>query len=158
MPGKKHGAVLAVTMVLAIVMVVSGSDRASGQTDLHVSLPAGAGHDSLIDLVGGPGLDPGDGVVGRGPVVDGETGENAGSVYFECTVMRKIRSDEEGLWRCSYHLRLADGAIVLQGLDPRGPGASTFAVLGGTKAYQAASGEAVFTDSDRGTDMVISLT
>jgi hypothetical protein len=121
MPGKKHGAVLAVTIVLAIVMVVSGADRASGQTDLHVLLPAGAGHGSLIDLVGGPGLDPGDGVVGRGPVVDGETGENAGSVYFECTVMRKIRSDEEGLWRCSYQLRLADGAIVLQGSTHAGP-------------------------------------
>jgi hypothetical protein len=158
MPGKRQGAVLAVTIVLAIVMVVSGSDQASGQADLHVLMPAGAGRDSLVDVVGGPALDPGDGVVGRGPLVNGETGENAGSVYFECTVMRKIRSVDEGLWRCSYHLRLADGAIVLQGLDPPGLGASTFAVLGGTKAYRAASGEAVFTDFDEGTDVVISLT
>lgn len=155
---KKRGPVLALTMLLAIAMVISGSGRASGQVDLHVLMPAAGGRDSLIDLVGGPGLDPGDGVVGRGPVVDGGTGGNAGSVYFECTVMRKIRSDDEGLWRCSYHLRLADGAIVLQGLDPRGSGASTFAVLGGTKAYRAASGDAVFTDFDEGTDMVISLT
>jgi hypothetical protein len=154
----KLGAVWAVTILLAIALVISGADRASGQADLHVVMPAGAGRDSLIDVVGGPGLDVGDGVVGRGPVMDGGTGEHAGSVYFECTVMRKIRSDDEGLWRCSYHLRLADGAIVLQGLDPRGLGASTFAVLGGTKAYAAASGDAVFTDSDEGTDMVISLT
>jgi hypothetical protein len=154
----RQGAVLAVTMLLAIAMVISGADRASGQVDLHVLMPAAGGRSSLIDVVGGPGLDPGDGAVGRGPVVDGGTGENAGSVYFECTVMRKIRGDDEGLWRCSYHLRLAGGAIVLQGLDPRGFGASTFAVVGGTKAYAAASGDAVFTDSDEGTDMVISLT
>jgi hypothetical protein len=154
----KQGAVWAVTILLAIALVISGADRASGQADLHVVMPAGAGRDSLIDVVGGPGLDVGDGVVGRGPVMDGGTGEHAGSVYFECTVMRKIRSDDEGLWRCSYHLRLADGALVLHGLDPRGLGAPTFAVLGGTKAYRAASGDAVLTDSVDGTDMVISLT
>jgi hypothetical protein len=153
----KQGAV-AVTILLAIALVISGANRASGQADLHVLMPAGAGRDSFIDVVGGPGLDVGDGVVGRAPVVDGETGENAGSVCFECTVMRKIRGEEAGLWRCSYHLRLANGAIVLQGLDPRGLGTSTFAVLGGTKAYRAASGDAVLTDSVDGTDMVISLT
>jgi hypothetical protein len=62
------------------------------------------------------------------------------------------------MWRCSYHLKFADGGIVLQGLDPRGVGASTFAVLGGTKAYAGASGDAIFTDSDAGTDIVITLT
>jgi len=62
------------------------------------------------------------------------------------------------MWRCSYHLKLAGGGIVLQGLDPRGVGASTFAVLGGTKAYAGASGDAVFTDSEIGTDIVITLT
>ena len=77
---------------------------------------------------------------------------------MECTVMRKIRGPEEGLWRCSYHVRLADGAIVLQGLDPRGMGASTFAVLGGTDAYRGAAGDAVLTDSTEGTDIVITLT
>jgi hypothetical protein len=44
------------------------------------------------------------------------------------------------------------------GLDPRGAGASTFAVVGGTKAYRDALGDAVFTDSDAGTDIVITLT
>ena len=77
-------------------------------------------------------------------------------MYFECTVMRRIGL-EEGLWRCSYLLRLAEGAIVLEGLDPRGMGASTFAVLGGTKAYRGASGDAVLTDSTEGTDIVITL-
>lgn len=72
-------------------------------------------------------------------------------------VMRKIRSDDQGLRRCSYHLKLADGGIVLQGLDPRGVVASTFAVLGGTKTTEAHREMPVFTDSDDGTDILITL-
>ena len=34
----------------------------------------------------------------------------------------------------------------------------TLAVLGGTKAYRGASGDALFTDSAEGTDIVITLT
>lgn len=155
---KRQGTVLAVAMLIGIAVVVLGSDRASGQGDVHVFMPVGAQRTSFIDVVVGPGLDLGDGLAARGQLVDAKNGEDAGSVYFECTVMRKIRGLEQGLWRCSYHLRLADGGIVLQGLDPRGVGASTFAVLGGTKAYRGASGDAVFTDSVDGTDIVITLT
>jgi hypothetical protein len=155
---KRQSTVLVVAIVLGIAVVALGSDRASGQGDVHVFMPVGEGRTSFIDVVRGPGLDLGDGLAARGPVVDPESGENAGSVYFECTVMRTIQSLDEGLWRCSYHLRLADGDIVLQGLDPRGLGASTFAVLGGTDAYRGASGDAVFTDIVDGTDIVITLT
>ncbi len=153
---KRQGTVLVAACVLGIAVVALGSDRASGQGDVHVLMPAGEGRASTIDVVGGPGLSIGDGVASRGPLVDAQSGQPAGSVYFECTVMRRIGL-EEGLWRCSYHLRLAKGAIVLEGLDPRGTGASTFAVVGGTKAYRGAAGDAVFTDSDLGTDIVITL-
>ena len=122
-------------------------------------MPLGANGDvSFINVVRGPDLDLGDGLVARRALVDAASGEKAGIAFHECTVMRRIRGPERGLWRCNYHLRLEGGSIVLQGLDPRGPGASTFAVLGGTKAYRDASGDAVFTDSDVGTDMVITLT
>jgi hypothetical protein len=154
---KRQNTVVAVAIVLGIAVVVLGSDRATGQGDVHAFMPVGAHRTSFIDVVRGPGLDLGDGLAARGRVLDPGSGETMGSVYFECTVMRTIRSLERGLWRCSYHLRLADGDIVLQGLDPRGMGASTFAVLGGTKAYRGASGDAVFTDSVDGTDMVITL-
>ncbi len=155
---KRQSTVLAVAIVLGIAVVVVGSGRASGQGDLHVLMPVGAGPTAFLDVVRGPGLDLGDGLAARGRLVDPGSGEKVGSVYFECSVMRKIVSPDQGLWRCSYHLRLADGGIVLQGLDPRGDGASTFAVLGGTKAYRGVSGDAVFTDSVDGTDMVITLT
>ena len=158
MHGKRQGFVLAIMIVMATVAVVSRSDRASGQTDIHVLTPVGGGgRSSIIDVVRGPDLNIGDGVAGRGPLVDPVSGEDAGSLYFECTVMRKIRGPETGLWRCNDQLKLPEGDIVLQGLDPRGPGASTFAVLGGTGAYRGASGDAVFTDSDAGTDIVITL-
>ena len=140
MRGLRKSTGLVMAIVLAVAIVVVGSDRASGQGDVHVLIPVGTGRTSFID---------GDGLAARGPLVDTQGGGPAGSVYFECTVMRRIGL-EEGLWRCSYHLRLADGAIVLQGLDPRGMGSSTFAVVGGTQAYRGASGDAVFTDSTEG--------
>ena len=144
---------LAVGIVLAIGVVALGSDRASGQAEIHVLVPAlGEGV-----VVGGSGFELGDELAGHAELVDPASGESAGTAYLECTVMRKIHGDVQGLRRCSYHLKLADGGIVLQGLDPRGAGASTFAVLGGTKTYRGASGDAVFTDSDLGTDIVITL-
>jgi hypothetical protein len=46
---------------------------------------------------------------------------------------------------------------MIAGRDARGNGVSTFAVLGGTGAYSGASGDATLTDSDQGTEFVISL-
>ena len=151
MQGK--GVALTLAIVLAIGVVVLASDRASGLAEIHVLIPVGGGG----VVVGGSGFELGDELVGHAALVDPASGESAGTAYLECTVIRTIRSDDQGLRRCSYHLKLADGGIVLQGLDPRGPGASTFAVLGGTKTYRSASGDAVFTDSDVGTDIVITL-
>jgi hypothetical protein len=66
-----------------------------------------------------------------------------------------------GLYNCTYLLKLADGTITLQGLDPHGPGSSPFAVMGGSGIYKDASGDAVFTDSTTATttatDMQITL-
>jgi hypothetical protein len=153
MQGNRKGVVLTLAIGLAIGVMVLGSDRASGQAEIHVLIPVGGGG----VVVGGFGVELGDELVGRAALVDPASGESAGTAYLECTVVRKIRSDDTGLRRCSYHLKLADGGIVLQGLDPRGAGVSTFAVLGGTKTYRGASGDAVFTDSDVGTDIVITL-
>ena len=147
------GVVLTLAIGLAIAVVALGSERASGQAEIHVLIPVGGGG----VVVGGYGFELGDELVARGAIVDPVSGESAGTAYLECTVVRKIRSDEQGLRLCNYHLKLADGGIVLQGIDPRGAGASTFAVLGGTKTYRGASGDAVFTDSDLGTDIVITL-
>jgi hypothetical protein len=152
MRGSRQGVAVALAVVLAIGVVVLGSDRASGQGDIHVLIPAGGDGVDQIE-----GFEFGDRLTARAAMVDAASGESAGTAYLECSVVRKIVGDDQGMWRCSYHLKLAGGGIVLQGLDPRGVGASTFAVLGGTKAYAGASGDAIFTDSEAGTDIVITL-
>jgi hypothetical protein len=63
-----------------------------------------------------------------------------------------------GVYRCSYLLRLTEGDLIVEGLDPHGPGAYMMAVLGGTGAYSRATGDATLTDNDEGTDFVINLT
>jgi hypothetical protein len=152
MRGGRQGAVVALAIVLAFGVVVLGSDRASGQGDIHVFVPAGGEDAGHIE-----GFEFADHLTARARMVDAASGESAGTAYLECTVVRRIVGDDQGMWRCSYTLKLAGGTIVLQGLDPRGEGTSTFAVLGGTKAYAGASGDAVFTDSEIGTDIVITL-
>jgi len=72
--------------------------------------------------------------------------------------MRKFSGPTTGLWRCSYVLDLAPGLIVVEGMDPRGPGVYRLAVLGGSGGYAGATGDATFTDGVDGTDMVIHLT
>jgi hypothetical protein len=67
-------------------------------------------------------------------------------------VQRRIIDPNVGLWNCTYVLKLSDGEIMLQGLDPRGPGVYEMAVLGGTGAYSGASGDATFTDVGSGPD------
>ena len=153
MRGSRQAVVVTLTIVLAIGVVALGSDRASGQGDIHVLIPTGGEGAGELE-----GFEFGDHLTARAAMVDAATGESAGTAYLECTVVRRIVGDDQGMWRCSYHLKLAGGGIVLQGLDPRGVGASTFAVLGGTKTYAGASGDAIFTDSEIGTDIVITLT
>jgi hypothetical protein len=55
-------------------------------------------------------------------------------------------------------LHLEDGDLVVEGLDPHGPGVYTMAVLGGTGAYARTTGEATLTETDTATDFSIDLT
>ena len=80
-----------------------------------------------------------------------------GYAHLDCVVMRRITNAPSGLYRCSYLLELADGGLIIEGLDPHGPGTYTFAVLGGTATYAGATGVATMTDTATETDMVIDL-
>ena len=94
-------------------------------------------------------------------MVDETQNERLGTAYQQCLVHRRIVDPDRGLWNCNYVLELADGDIVLQGLDPRGVGVYKMSVLGGTGVYAGATGDATFTDvgTNAGayTDMVIRL-
>ena len=106
--------------------------------------------------IGHNGLRLGDRAAARGRLVDANESERVGTAYFECLVQKRIVGFSQGLFNCTYVLDLADGDIILKGLDPRGEGASEFAVLGGTGAYGTATGDATFTDTED-TDIVIRL-
>jgi hypothetical protein len=107
--------------------------------------------------IGHDGLRLGDRLAGRGRLVDENESEGVGTAYFECLVQKRIVSLSQGLFNCTYILKLRDGNIILKGLDPRGEGTSEFAVLGGTGTYRTATGDATLTDTSAKTDIVIRL-
>jgi hypothetical protein len=122
---------------------------------LHLVSPSNSLKARFVDHDGN-GLRQADRIAAHGPLTD-EGGTRLGTGYADCVVSRHIRDAVTGLWNCTYVIDLADGDLVLRGLDPRGPGVYGLAVLGGTGAYANASGDATFTDSDEATDMVITL-
>ncbi len=148
-------------VVLATTGAVLLSPNASGQTVLHVV--SGPQHKVKVAAFdhNNPGLRLGDRIAARGPLLDETRSERLGTTYLQCLVQRRIFEPDRGLWNCNFVLELEDGDIVLQGLDPRGPGVYEMAVLGGTGAYASATGDATFTDVgtdvDAYTDIVIRL-
>jgi len=154
---------LNVALGLAFLCAVAGallmSRPASAQGDVHLFVGPG-GRLSELDFEQ-TGLRLGDRLAFRVPLLDGAQASDAGVGYAECVVMRRITDDADGasgLYRCNYLLHLADGDLIVDGLDPHGPGVASFAVLGGTGAYAGATGEATVTDSAAGTEFVIVLT
>jgi hypothetical protein len=152
--------VAAIVLALMVVGVVLSSRPVGAQVDVHAFLPAETIRHRFQDF-DDDGLRLGDRLTGRGPLFDASQQSEFGVAYQECVVMRRITdgpSGPSGLYRCTYELVLADGSIVVEGLDPHGPGVYTFSVLGGTGAYARATGDATLTDSSEGTDFVIDLT
>ena len=144
-----------VLLMSTLLVTFIGMRAATGQTVLNLVMSASTMKARFIDL-NQDGLRLGDRAATRGPLTDAE-GTEVGTAYGNCVVHRRIADPATGLWNCTYVLELADGDLVLQGLDPRGPGDYEIAVLGGTGAYANASGDAAFTDTDEATEMVISL-
>jgi hypothetical protein len=146
--------------VVASTTLFIGMTTASGQSVVHLVLPGGALVTKVVDL-GRDGLRLGDRLAFRGPLLNGSKSERVGTAYGECLVHRRIVNPGTGLYNCTYVLELAEGDIMVKGLDPRGPSVAEFAVFGGTGAYAGASGEATFTDTDSDiegeTDMVLRL-
>ena len=150
-----------VLVTSGLLVGLIGMEAATGQTVLHFVLPADTQRVQTIDAFE-DGLRLGDRAAARGRLNDSD-GTEVGKAYADCTVQRHIKDNGTGLWNCTYVLELEDGDLILQGLDPRGPGAYEMAVLGGTGSYARASGDATFTDTvdETGgvgiTDMVIRL-
>jgi hypothetical protein len=154
---RAKAAVLASLVVLATLGVaLIRATAASGQGQVHVVLPADSLKIRFLDFRR-QGLRLGDRLAGHGPLLDETRTTPVGTAHMDCLVQRRI-TDGSGLYDCTYVLELQGGQLVLRGLDPRGPGVASFAVLGGTGSYQNARGQGTFTDSREETDMVIELT
>ena len=143
--------VMGVVGAAALVML---STPVAAQIDVHVVLQPGLvkGLDFGREWGG-----VGDRLATRGPLLDATRTSKVGTAHGDCVVVSRIPSGPGGVFRCSYLLDLTDGDLVLEGLDPRGPGVYTMAVLGGTGVYAAASGDATLTDTKTETDFMIDL-
>jgi len=155
--GARSGvAVVALVSILGAVLLLARPARAQSEIDVF-SAPGGktAFHD-----FGRDGLRLGDRLAGRFPLTDATGQSTLGHGHQDCVVQRHITDGPEGsggLYRCSYLLQLADGDLIIEGLDPHGPGLYSMAVLGGTGAYAGARGDATLTDDQDGTEFLIRL-
>lgn len=141
---------LGITIWLAVLAIAVGmlmTSTASGQKQrvVHVVVPLQDIRAKVVDH-NRDGLRLGDQIAARGSLLDESQTDRVGTAYLQCLVHKRIIEPNRGLWNCNYVLELADGEIMLQGLDPRGPGVYEMAVLGGTGAYAGANGDATFTD------------
>lgn len=143
---------IALVALVAILGAVTLLARPAGaQDEINVVWQAGTGKSTLVDLSQKDGLRLGDRLTARGPLTDLTGASTVGKAHLDCVVQRRITDGPEGpggLYRCSYLLRLAEGDLIIQGLDPHGPGVTTMAVLGGTGTFAGATGEAILTDTD----------
>lgn len=157
----QHRSLLAIIGLVGITAGVWLSQQpARAQTDVHVISQGPGGRHTFLDFER-PGLRLGDRLAARGPLFDAAGTSRVGHAYLDCVVMNKITDDPVegpgGLYWCTYILRLTEGDLTIEGLDPHGPGVYTFAVVGGTGVYGEAAGEATLTDGPEGTDIVIDL-
>lgn len=142
----RTGLIAVVVLVVALGSLIVARP-AGAQGDVHVFTGPPGTH-KFFDL-GRPGLRLGDRLVARGALLDETQETEVGSFSMDCFVVRAITDDPGGpggVYRCSYLLQLAEGDLILEGLDPHGPGVHTFAVVGGTEAFASARGDATFID------------
>ena len=157
----RHRSMIVFIVLIGIAAVWLTQRPVGAQTSEHVFWTVeGRGKSTFLN-VNQPGLRLGDRLAARSPLLDASQTSQVGRAYLDCVIMDKIIEDPvegpQGLYWCTYLLKLAGGDLMIAGRDARGPGVSTFAVLGGTGAYADASGEATLTDTFEGTEFVIDL-
>jgi hypothetical protein len=154
---KRIGAAAAVAL-LAVTLggVVRGATAAPATVEVDLLMPADELVIQVIDF-DHDGLRLGDRLVGRAPLYDATGTHRLGRAFLECVVVSNRLTNTTGLFRCSYLLDLAEGDILVEGIDPRGPGSYTMAIYGGTDAYRQASGDADFVDTPDATEMRLHL-
>ena len=156
---RSRTAAISASVVLALLAAgVIGGTSATAQGDIHVVMPVDSLTDRFVDLDDDGVLELGDRVEIRAQLFDAAaTDERVGWALGTCLVERRITPLVSGLWRCTYLLKLAEGTITVDGLDPAGVGVYRLGVTGGTGTYSVANGAATFTDTNTKTDMQITF-
>ncbi len=155
---RKHIATAAAVALLAVafggVVPTAAAGSSPATREIVVVVQGDAQVSTFLDFFE-DGLTQGDRLVVRGPLVDRAETHQVGRVTGECVVVSNRITHTEGLWRCSYLLNLPVGDLTIEGIDPRGPGNSKFAVLGGTERYRTAAGDADLVDTRTRTKMYL---
>lgn len=94
---------------------------------------------------GEPSVSPGDMFLGSNPLYNAANTRRQGKLFFKCTAIVGAKRFERATFQCEGTARLSNGTLAItvlfKGGDPGGP------VIGGTRAYEGASGS--FTSDER---------
>jgi hypothetical protein len=98
----------------------------------------------------------GDLIVFTNPITDA-SGARVGKLHAQCVTTVGARDFRKSVLTCAGILRLRDGDLMVQSIDPPGATSTTGAVTGGTGAYANAHGVFTSTHTDAGSDDTITL-
>jgi hypothetical protein len=135
--GVRRGAA-SVALVAILGAVTLLARPAGAQTEIIVVWPSSSGKHRFV-YVGNDGLRLGDRSDRQGPLTDATGASTLGKGHLDCVVQRQITDGPEGpggLYRCSYLLRLAVDDLVIEGLDPHGPGSTRWPCLEGWRLHR----------------------
>lgn len=94
---------------------------------------------------GEPSVSPGDMLLGSNPLYNAANTQREGKLFFKCTAVLGSKRFEGSTFLCEATARLSNGTLVLSVVLKGNPPAG--AVIGGTGAYEGASGS--FTIDER---------
>ena len=142
---------LAGAAALVAVFASTGSADHPGSTTLTFVERNTQGTFRFIDVPpkstrrGEPSVSPGDSFYGSSPLYNAANTQRRGKLFFKCTAVTGSKRFARSTFLCDATVRLRNGtlavSVLFKGANPGGP------VIGGTGAYEGASGS--FTSEDR---------
>jgi hypothetical protein len=151
---KRRGALTAALLASAAVMAaLAGTASADhpGSTTLTFVERNNLGTFEFVDVRprsfrrGAPRISPGDMFMGSSPLFNAANTRREGKLFFKCTAITGAKRFGRATFLCEGTARLSDGTLALSVLFKGG--ATGGPVIGGTGAYEGASGS--FTSDER---------
>ena len=154
----------ATAATVAIAIAVTGSAQSTGGRTVTLFENTARERSTLVDNAPKSStkdpesrrfrLSAGDELVNRTPVLDHQGGARIGTSYAHAVVVNGRRFQSANL-QANVVLALRDGTIALAGLV--GAAQRPLAVVGGTGAYDGASGSATEKETNKGAELTIRL-